>query len=115
MSDGGFASSDEQFLVSLAAGLQRDYDENAAVDWTGSPFLWIKQSPSARRGAVAAKLVEAWCVRHGLSVAAAPDSDCDRLVSGVRTEIKSSTLWDAGFYKFQQIRDQNFAVIICWV
>ena len=35
------------------------------------------------------------------------------MVSGMRVEIKGSTLWQNGGYKFQQIRDQNYSIIVC--
>lgn len=34
-------------------------------------------------------------------------------IQGHRVEVKSSTLWENGFYKFQQIRDQDYAFLIC--
>lgn len=32
----------------------------------------------------------------------------DRIIEGYRFEIKFSTLWKSGVYKFQQIRDQDY-------
>jgi hypothetical protein len=46
-------------------------------------------------------------------VTRSPDSDADRLVNGRRAEIKFSTLWKSGVYKFQQLRDQNYEFVIC--
>lgn len=34
-------------------------------------------------------------------------------VHGNRVEVKSSTLWGSGIYKFQQTRDQDYAFLIC--
>ena len=42
-----------------------------------------------------------------------PDSDADRIVESSRTVIKLSTLWKAGNYKFQQIRDQDYDLLVC--
>lgn len=42
-----------------------------------------------------------------------PDSDADRNIAGTRAEIKFSTLWKSGVYKFQQLRDQNYQVAVC--
>jgi hypothetical protein len=34
-------------------------------------------------------------------------------VNGVNMEIKFSTLWRSGGYKFQQLRDQDYASVFC--
>lgn len=54
-----------------------------------------------------------WCAARGLDVTAAPDAECDRVIAHHRMEIKFSTLWETGLYKFQQIRDQNYEFVIC--
>lgn len=41
------------------------------------------------------------------------NSDADRVVETKRVEIKFSTLWAAGGYKFQQLRDQRYDLAIC--
>lgn len=53
------------------------------------------------------------CDVEGLRVARSPDSDADLLVEGVRVEVKSSTLWKNGRYKFQQLRDQDYEIAVC--
>lgn len=50
----------------------------------------------------------AWCAAKGFDVVRSPDSEADRIIEGYRFEIKFSTLWKAGVYKFQQIRDQRY-------
>jgi hypothetical protein len=99
-------------LAALAGTLRADYvDEEDA--WEGSPFAWIKTRPSRQVGAIGEKLVAGWCAAKGLDVARAPDSECDRVVGGRRVEIKFSTWWKAGGYKFQQFRNQNYELAIC--
>ncbi len=41
------------------------------------------------------------------------DSEADRVIDGKRVEIKFSTLWKTGVYKFQQVRDQNYELLFC--
>jgi hypothetical protein len=41
------------------------------------------------------------------------DSQADRVIAGRRVEIKFSTLWESGIYKFQQFRDQNYEFAVC--
>ena len=56
---------------------------------------------------------EACAVANALSIPPISGTEADRVVGGVRTEIKSSTLWKQGVYKFQQLRDQNYEIAIC--
>lgn len=54
-----------------------------------------------------------WCAAKGFDVVRSPNSDADRIVDGNRIEIKLSTLWANGGYKFQQIRDQEYDYAFC--
>ena len=99
-------------LEELSQQLSASYaDED--LEWRDSPFAWIKSRPSRQRGKIAEELVAALCDAAGLRVARSPDSDADLIVEGVRVEVKSSTLWKNRRYKFQQLRDQNYAIAIC--
>lgn len=103
---------DVHLLASLATTLQSDYLQDELI-WQNSPFGWIRTRPSRQVGAIGEKLVAGWCATKGLDVVRSPDSEADRLVNGVRTEIKFSTLWRNGSYKFQQLRNQNYKIAIC--
>ncbi|WP_423918371.1 hypothetical protein [Candidatus Poriferisodalis sp.] len=85
-------------------GLYRSADD----EWSASPFGWIRTKKSRTVGAIGEKLVAAWCEDLGLDVVRSGDSEADRLVEGRRFEIKFSTRWQNGEYRFQQIRDQNY-------
>lgn len=98
----------EQLSLQLSASYQ---DED--LEWRNSPFAWIKSRPSRQRGKIAEELVAGLCDTEGLIVARSPDSDADLIVEGVRVEVKSSTLWKNGRYKFQQLRDQNYEIAVC--
>ena len=99
--------------LAIIAGVLEPGYRDAAGDWVHSPFGWIKVLPSRRAGAVFEALVASWCAEEGLDVTSSPDSDADRIISGLRTEIKGSTLWANGSYKFQQLRDQNYSIVVC--
>ena len=115
---------DLALLASLSAGLEADYAPDD-LEWEGSPFAWIKSRPSRQVGAIGEKLVAGWCAARDFDVTRSPDSDADRVIGGRRCEIKFSTRWKSGVYKFQQIRDQNYDLAIllgvcpleahCWV
>lgn len=103
-----------RWLASSGQMLQGDYI-NPEQDrlWKDSPFDWIRRLPSRRKGKVGEQLVAGWCAAKGLDVTASGDSDADRIIAGKRVEIKMSTLWENGIYKFQQLRDQDYAYVIC--
>ena len=106
------SNSEVRRLAELAGELRSDYLDNDSA-WEGSPFVWIKTRPSSQKGKIAEQLVAKWCVGHGLSVRQSPDREADRIIENVRVEIKSSTLWESGIYKFQQLRDQNYDLALC--
>jgi len=104
---------DVQVLAGIAGTLEADYAPKGADPWEGSPFAWIRSRPSRQRGAIGEQLVAGWCAAKGLDVARSASSDADRIIHGYRTEIKFSTLWQSGVYKFQQIRDQAYDHLFC--
>jgi hypothetical protein len=99
-------------LATIAATLQSEYAAEE-LEWVGSPFAWIKSRPSRQVGTIGERLVAGWLAAKDFDVTRSPDSDADRLVNGHRVEIKFSTRWKSGIYKFQQLRDQNYAFAIC--
>jgi len=103
---------DVQLLASISLSLRDDYVEQDA-EWLDSPFGWIKSRPSRQVGKVGEQLVGGWFASRGVAVGASHGSDSDRLIHNHNAEIKFSTLWKGGFYKFQQLRDQDYDIVIC--
>jgi len=99
-------------LATISATLQADYAAEGLA-WHGSPFAWIKTRSSRQVGVIGERLVAGWLAAKDCDVVRSPDSQADRIINGKRAEIKFSTLWAAGFYKFQQLRDQNYEFAIC--
>jgi hypothetical protein len=64
-------------------------------------------------GKIGEQLVEVLCKAMGLDVKSSGDSEADLIIAGRRVEVKFSTLWESGHYKFQQIRDQNYEFAVC--
>lgn len=101
-----------RILAGIATSLEAEYT-SVEDEWEGSPFAWIKTRPSRRVAKIGEQPVAGWLAGRGFNVERSPDADADRLVEKQRTEIKFSTLWKNGGYKFQQLRDQNYEVAIC--
>jgi hypothetical protein len=97
------ANQDAQEIMGTAA---------ASNPWAGSAFEWIMRLASRRRGKAGEILVEAWLRRLGYEVGRPLSGDHDRLVGGRKTEIKFSTLWEGGDYVFQQLRDQDYELVV---
>ncbi len=105
-------TEDVNLLATASKYLRKDFDEEH-LSWNDSPFEWILYLPAGSKGKLGKQLVSQWCALKGLSINKCSDSEADILINGHRVEIKFSTLWKSGIYKFQQIRDQNYEYIIC--
>ena len=68
---------------------------------------------SRKKGKIGEELASKYLEKKGFRVTRSPDVEADRIIAGKRAEIKMSTLWEGGFYKFQQLRDQNYDFAIC--
>ena len=111
---GSIADGEVLLHATNAATLKADYMPRGEHDpWNGSSFAWIRTLPSRQRGKIGEQLVSGWCAAKGIDVTSSGDSEADRVIAGRRMEVKFSTLWASGVYKFQQIRDQNYDYLIC--
>ena len=103
-----------QRLAELWASVKNDYPESDYEVWKDSPFRDLKFEPSSsRKGAMAKRLVEKWCADRGFEVKPADAKSFDRRIQGYRFQIKFSTEWENGFYKFQQIRNEPYDYLFC--
>ena len=99
-----------QLLSASAKRFETDYD---VTRWAGSPFFWLLGLPIKTKGACYERIFSDWCTEKGLKVEPAQGTDADRVVGGKRTEIKGAMLSKAGTYVFNQIRDQNYEILLC--
>ena len=99
-------------LAAISAELESQRP-SSGDEWDQSPFGWLRRLPPRSRGAEGENLVADWCERLGYAVGPTGDSEADRVIAGRRVEIKLSTLWANGRFKFQQIRDQDYEIMIC--
>jgi hypothetical protein len=103
-----------QIIASIAATLRPDYMREGIDDpWSNSPFGWIRPLPPPTKGTIGVQLIAGWCAAKGLDVIRSRDSQADKVIAGLRVEVKFSLRWENGTYLFQQIRDQDFEYAIC--
>ena len=106
------ANPDVRLLAGISQALETEYTSED-TGWEGSPFAWIKKRPSRQIGKIGELLVAGWLAARGFNVSRSGDSDADRVIEDKRIEIKFSTLWANGNYKFQQLRDQRYEIAFC--
>jgi hypothetical protein len=104
--------ADFDLLAKAAACIKEEF-EDESDPWEGSPFAWVISLPAGSKGKLGKRLIYQWAALNGLSVDRCLDSNADMLINGHRIEVKFSTLWKGGIYKFQQIRDQDYEYSIC--
>ena len=105
-------NSEFRFLASIANHIKEDF-KVPDDPWAESDIVWIKNLAPGSKGRLGVNLIRAWCGAKGLSVDFSGDPEADLLINSHRVEIKFSTLWKSGIYKFQQLRDQNYAFAVC--
>ena len=101
-------------MVEIAGKLKLDYSDSKNR-WKDSPFEWMISLPSRSKGAAAESLMRKFLEQHDFDVAdSTVGSEADMNVNRYNVEVKFSTLWkDDGSYRFQQIRDQKYDILLC--
>lgn len=94
----------------FSAEVQAELASDAPNPWEASPFGWITKEPSRRRGMIGERLIRAWATECGFVVGRASNAGHDLTIEGLKVEVKFSTLWASGVFKFQQLRDQDYEV-----
>jgi site-specific DNA-methyltransferase (adenine-specific) len=105
-------SADFQMLVASANYLQAKLEEQSDL-WKDSPLEWVLELSSARKGKLGRNLIASWCESKGLETNPPIDSNASLLINDHPVAIKFSTLWYNGNYKFQQIRNSGYELVIC--
>lgn len=95
-------------FAEFSAQIQIEYSKDVDDPWKASPFQWILERPSRQKGAIGERLISAWAEHEGFTVDRPSDSGHDCVLDGLPVEVKFSTLWASGVFKFQQIRDQSY-------
>lgn len=102
-------------LIAITDGLKGEHEPKSfPAEWRDSPLEWLRIGlPSRTKGKVGEVIVERWLRSEGFSVRPPGDTEADLVVNSTRVEVKMSLLWATGIYKFQQLRDQNYSLLLC--
>ena len=107
------AAAAEAAMSAASAAVKSEFETKEEADlWASSEFVWLRNLPSARRGKAGVALVEVLLRGVGFDVDERQGTGHDRVVSGVKLKVKFSTLWAAGVYNFQQIKDEDYDYLL---
>ncbi|MCC3275425.1 hypothetical protein LJ753_06020 [Arthrobacter sp. zg-Y20] len=105
-------SHDLEYLASLVQGMESQYPGSKA--WDDSPFKWVLAQPSATKGSISRRLVTGWANLYGMFPQQLTIKNQIYLdFGGTLVQVKFSTLWDTGYYRFQQIRQGDYDYCLC--
>lgn len=101
-------------LIRIGKQIYDELDARSSPEWQTSPFSWLHGSlPSRTKGKFFEQLTSEFFAQQGFEVTKPCNSEADRLFDGIPVEIKGSTLWKSGCYKFQQLREQSYQICLC--
>lgn len=99
-------------MVEVSTLLEGNFQVDDSA-WDGSPFAWIRQHNPKTVGAIGEQMISGWFESNGSVVLPRASSSHDRIVDGKKIEMKFSTMWTNGCYRFSQIRDQDYDALAC--
>ena len=104
------AIGNPDFLVfsGLSHQIEATHAASGPNPWIGSPFQWISEVQSGRKGAIGKRLVRGWAEGEGMQVAGKSSRGHDFQVNGKRVVVKLSLVWSDRRFVFQQIKDQPY-------
>lgn len=95
-------------LVGITDSLIASYP--ASTEWDDSKFNWIRGLPSASKGAIGRDIGSGLLFAYGFT----PSSYKYSLrVNGHAVLVRVATKWKGSIVKFQNIRDTDFAHVLC--
>jgi len=107
------AIGNPDFLVftGLSSQIEATYAASGPNPWIGTPFQWIAEAHSGRKGAIGKRLVRGWAEGEGMQVGGKSSRGHDFQVNGKRVVVKLSLVWSDGRFVFQQIKDQPYDAV----
>jgi len=108
------ADSEFSNLVDAARRVHERRGPTPRSEWDGSPFEWIMDLASRSKGKAFEEIAREYLERRGFRVRKAENREHDLMIEDSPVEVKGSTLWRSGQYRFQQIRRQvGYDLVLC--
>ncbi|MGP5165653.1 hypothetical protein [Arthrobacter rhombi] len=94
---------DLDFMKKSLKDMENDYLTDEI--WADSPYKWVIEKSSGTKGAIARRLVKQWATLSGRILESHAVNN-QRFLRSENTiyQVKSSTMWNTGKYRFQQFR-----------
>lgn len=107
------SEGDFEYLKEVLCRLEAQHP--GTQEWDESPFKWVLPLPPATKGAIGRELVRIWAYSLGVFPRQVIKNNQIYLdLNGIMIQVKFSTLWDSGYYRFQQIRDRDYDYCLCF-
>jgi hypothetical protein len=105
-------------LETISEKLKPTYDNDEDAEWSGHSLQWIRTKPSARIGKIGRLFVKAICENSGLQAKTKGYSlvVADKrplVVAGKEIQVRFSTGWSGGGFKFEQLRYESYLAVFC--
>lgn len=104
-------------FVKLATGSSyiRSTLQGKNDQWKDSPFEWVLQLPPRTKSKLGKHLVMTYLLSNGIELQdTGIKSGVGFIANNKIISIKFSTLWERGYYKFQQIRENGYDYLLCF-
>jgi hypothetical protein len=97
-------------LEAISATLKKTYDTPEDIEWIEHPLAWIRSKPSARIGKIGRLFVMGLCKKANLQVKGVGYA---LLIGKKKYQVRFSTGWSGGGFKFEQLRFEKYEAVIC--
>ena len=97
-------------LEAIAINIKGEFDTPEDAEWSDCSLKWIRSKPSATVGKIGRTLVKALCDSAFLP---AKPVGYSLVLKGKILQVRTSTGWSGGGFKFQQLRHESYAAVFC--
>jgi hypothetical protein len=97
-------------LEAISVTLKKTYDTPEDAEWKDHPLEWIRSKPSARIGKIGRLFVTELCNQAELQ---AKGVGYALLIGKKKFQVRFSTGWSGGGFKFEQLRFEKYEAVIC--
>jgi hypothetical protein len=97
-------------LEAISTKIKPAFDTPEDLEWKDHPLEWIRSHPSARIGKIGRSFVQSLCEDYGLQV---KKSGYSLIIKDKKIQVRFSTGWSGGGFKFEQLRFEGFDAVFC--